>query len=263
MCATHSFLGPGPRAHPGGATATITGSKRADAPRCRWRPKIPPAFPPCAVEATHAIALLDVVDVLRAIQQASGAMASPGGSALDLRALQCWLRKRFGARRFICIASGDPIMPVGGISRAVAVGLGWEWVIPHRRTWGRDVPPTAAFICATLECLRFELDASSLHTVIVIGHRDIFAEPIARFARAGGHAAGVGLIERLGDALIELMDEPRCQLLDLEFDARAARLPDRLLFKGPDPSVAAVRGDPAGGSFRCRFRVEPMRSRAS
>jgi len=262
MCATHTFLSPGPWPSPEGAAATVARPKRDDAPRRRWRPKVPPALPPCAVEATTAIALLDVADVLRAMQHASGALAAPGRGALDLRALQCWLHRRFGAQRFICIASGDSTMPAGGVSRIVAAGLGWEWVTPHRRTWGRDVPPTAAFICATLECLRFELGNMPLHTAIVIGHRDVFAEPMARFARAGGHAASVGLIERLDDALIELMDEPRCELLDLQFDARAARLPNRLLLRGLHAPTADVPCD-SGGALSRRFRIEPLRSRAS
>ena len=194
----------------------------------------PPSQPVCRVAADSAVAFLDVDDVTQAFREASAAGDRIERARLDLDALRDWLSVRFHARWFICVARRKRPVPEAIVGRDAALRSGWQWATTSSRLWGPGTPPAAGYICAALECLRFESATTSAHTAIVIGHSDIYAAPMARFSQAARQAVCLGLIERFSDALVELTDDPKCELLDLEFDAKAATLPHRLLFEGTE-----------------------------
>ncbi len=188
-------------------------------------------FPFCTDACDSTMAFLDVPDVMRALKSATGIRATSIGSEIDLIALRIWLFDRFQIGKSICVENRQGVGLFQHICKLDALHSGWQWVSISRPMLGRGVPLSAGYITAALECLRFESASTPVHTVIVIGHSEMYAESVARLLRAGVHVIMVGLIECFADKLIELIDHARCDLLDLEFDAQAVKLPNRLLFE--------------------------------
>ena len=149
------------------------------------------------------IALLDVEDVARVFEEASNGSARPVRRRLDSGWLRRWLGEHLNVAT--CLAVGSPMSRASRlVGQAALEQAGWRRIAARHALFGPGIRPAAAYVCATLECLRFEYSNGPGRPVFVIGHDNAYAESMRRFAQVGGRVYGIRFAGPSGDRRLEL-----------------------------------------------------------